>query len=151
MKLTITAAAALLLCTAAATSAAPTRPADCSPVERTHREQALVAFDRKAPRRAKDRRQRARRQALVRALAACNAHPPLPSTPPPLTFWPQAGILGQDLYVANFVDLDPGPAVRDWNCGTRSYDGHTGIDVTIRGFPEQEMGVPVFAAADGLG
>jgi hypothetical protein len=58
--------------------------------------------------------------------------------------------LGQDLYVANFVDLDPGPGVRDWSCGTRTYDGHTGIDVTIRGFPEQEIGVPVFAAADGV-
>lgn len=27
------------------------------------------------------------------------------------TFYPQAGILWQDLYPHNFVDLDPGPAI----------------------------------------
>lgn len=67
----------------------------------------------------------------------------------PLTFYPQAGIIGQDLYVTNYLDLDPGPAVRDWSCGSHSYDGHTGQDSIVRSFREVRIGVPVFAALDG--
>jgi murein DD-endopeptidase MepM/ murein hydrolase activator NlpD len=65
------------------------------------------------------------------------------------TFYPQAGILWQDLYPNNFVDLDPGPGVRDYMCGTQTYDGHTGTDSDIRSFREMDIGVPVFAALDG--
>ncbi|HEX4746301.1 MAG TPA: M23 family metallopeptidase [Gaiellaceae bacterium] len=65
------------------------------------------------------------------------------------TFYPQAGILWQDLYPHNFVDLDPSPGVRDYACGTQTYDGHTGIDSDIRSFREMDLGVPVFAALDG--
>jgi hypothetical protein len=65
------------------------------------------------------------------------------------TFYPQAGILWRDLYPNNFVDLDPGPGVRDFACGTQTYDGHTGIDTDIRSFREMDIGVPVFAALDG--
>ncbi len=66
-----------------------------------------------------------------------------------LTFYPQAGILWRDLYPNNFVDLDPGPGVRDFACGTQTYDGHTGTDSDIRSFREMDIGVPVFAALDG--
>ncbi len=66
-----------------------------------------------------------------------------------LSFYPQAGIIGQDLYVTNFVDLDDGPGVRDFACGAHSYNGHTGIDSMIRSFREVKIGVPVFAALDG--
>jgi murein DD-endopeptidase MepM/ murein hydrolase activator NlpD len=66
-----------------------------------------------------------------------------------LTFYPQAGILWQDLYPDNFVDLDPGPGVRDYMCGSQTYDGHTGTDSDIRSFREMDIGVPVFAALDG--
>ena len=69
--------------------------------------------------------------------------------PATFPFYPQAGIIWQDLYFGNFVDLDPGPGVLDWNCGTQSYDGHTGEDSIIRSFREQRIGVPVFAAIDG--
>ena len=65
------------------------------------------------------------------------------------TFYPQAGILWQDLYPNNFVDLDPGPGVRDYRCGTQTYDGHTGTDSGVRSFREMDIGVPVFAALDG--
>jgi murein DD-endopeptidase MepM/ murein hydrolase activator NlpD len=64
-------------------------------------------------------------------------------------FFPQAGILWRDLYPANFVDLDPGPGLRDYACGTQTYDGHTGTDTTVRSFREMDIGVPVFAALDG--
>jgi hypothetical protein len=66
-----------------------------------------------------------------------------------LAFYPQAGILWQDLYPNNFVDLDPGPGVQDFMCGAQSYDGHTGTDSDIRSFREMDIGVPVFAAMDG--
>ncbi|HET8969249.1 MAG TPA: M23 family metallopeptidase, partial [Gaiellaceae bacterium] len=65
------------------------------------------------------------------------------------TFYPQAGILWRDLYPNNFVDLDPGPGLRDFACGTQTYDGHTGTDSDIRSFREMDIGVPVFAALDG--
>jgi hypothetical protein len=76
---------------------------------------------------------------------------PVPADPPArlLSFYPQAGIIGQDLYITNFVDLDEGPGVRDYGCGGHSYDGHTGIDSMIRSFREVRIGVPVFAALDG--
>jgi murein DD-endopeptidase MepM/ murein hydrolase activator NlpD len=84
--------------------------------------------------------------------AAALAAPAPGSADPPaqlLPFYPQAGTLGQDLFVANFVDLDEGPGVRDYDCGGQSYDGHTGIDSMIRSFREVQIGVPVFAALDG--
>jgi hypothetical protein len=65
------------------------------------------------------------------------------------TFFPQAGILWRDLYPHNFVDLDPGPGLRDYSCGTQTYDGHTGIDTDVRSFREMDIGVPIFAALDG--
>jgi len=66
-----------------------------------------------------------------------------------MTFFPQAGILWEDLYPGNFVDLDPGPGIRDFECGTQTYDGHTGTDSVIRSFREMDIGVPVFAALAG--
>ena len=72
------------------------------------------------------------------------------SPAPTLDFYPQAGILWQDLYPSNFVDLEPGPAIEDWACGGQTYDGHTGADTMIRSFAEKVVGVPVFAALDGV-
>lgn len=72
------------------------------------------------------------------------------SEPPTFPFYPQAGIPWQDLYFANFVDLDPGPGTLDWSCGSQTYDGHTGEDSIIRSFQEKRIGVPIFAAFDGI-
>jgi hypothetical protein len=67
-----------------------------------------------------------------------------------LAFWPQGGQLGQDLYFANSVDLDPAPgATLDPWCGHRTYDTHSGDDVVVRSFREVKIGVPVFSATDG--
>src|SRR5262249_14604035 len=67
-----------------------------------------------------------------------------------ITFWPQAGVIGQDLYVGNFVDLDPAPgATLDPFCGHRTYDTHTGDDVTFRSFRAIRIGLPVFSVSDG--
>jgi peptidase M23-like protein len=64
-------------------------------------------------------------------------------------FYPQAGILWKDLYLANFVDLDPGAGTLDWSCGHQTYDTHSGEDSIIRSFREKRIGVPVFAAIEG--
>ena len=65
-------------------------------------------------------------------------------------FWPQGGVLGQDLTFVNSVDLDPaaGTTLDPW-CGHRSYDGHNGEDITVRSFREVQIGVPVFSLTDG--
>jgi hypothetical protein len=66
-------------------------------------------------------------------------------------FFPQAGILGRDLFLNNFTDQDPRPGLfRDWDCSDYSYDDHHGHDSLIRTFREQAIGVPVFAVRDGV-
>lgn len=66
-------------------------------------------------------------------------------------FFPQAGLLGQDLFLTNFTDQEPLPGrVQDWDCTDYTYDGHRGHDSVIRSFREQAIGVPVFAALDGV-
>ena len=75
--------------------------------------------------------------------AAADAPPPL------LPFYPQAGVIGQDLYFTNHVDVDPGPGVRDFACGSDTYDGHSGQDSGIRSFREVELGVPLVVRLEG--
>src|SRR5687767_2969362 len=65
------------------------------------------------------------------------------------SFYPQAGNFFGDLFPTNFVDLDPGSGISDWNCGDYTTDGHNGVDTEIRGLAAQAVGVPVFAALDG--
>jgi len=65
------------------------------------------------------------------------------------SFYPQGGNFFSDLFPNNFVDLDQGPGLLDWNCGHYTYDGHNGIDTEISGFAAQIVGVPIFAALDG--
>lgn len=69
--------------------------------------------------------------------------------PQPYAVFPQAGMLWQDLFLNNFVDLDPTSGILDWDCSQYTYDGHQGYDSNIRSFREQAIGVPVFAALDG--
>ncbi len=71
------------------------------------------------------------------------------SIPLPYTYYPQAGLLWSDVFPGNFVDLDPGGGILDYNCTGYTYDGHNGIDSDILSFEYQALGVPVFAALDG--
>jgi len=70
--------------------------------------------------------------------------------PPLLPFNSLAGNVYEDAFPGGFVDLDPTAGVRDFACGTLSYDGHAGHDISLRSFAEQAIGVPVFAVADGV-
>lgn len=58
--------------------------------------------------------------------------------------------LGQDCIIQNYVDLDPGPGWRDYNCGSLTYDGHKGTDIRVRDYQALAQGVSVYAAAGGV-
>ena len=52
--------------------------------------------------------------------------------------------------VQNYVDLDPGPGVKDHRCGGASYEGHIGVDFRAPSAEAFDDGVPVRAVADGV-
>lgn len=64
--------------------------------------------------------------------------------------YPVAGTAGEDIYLPYFVDLDPSSALLDFNCGKQTFGGHAGHDAYIRGFAEQDIGVPIYAVLDGV-
>lgn len=64
--------------------------------------------------------------------------------------FPLACTVGEDCWVLQYVDHDPGPGWRDYACNKRSYDGHTGTDIALRDVASMKAGVPVLAAADGV-
>ncbi len=70
--------------------------------------------------------------------------------------WPlrQANGFDQPNYYSttNYVDLDPSSGIQDFNCGTRSYDGHRGIGVSLWPYwwkMMEEDQVEVIAGAPG--
>ncbi|MBS1715948.1 MAG: M23 family metallopeptidase [Armatimonadetes bacterium] len=67
----------------------------------------------------------------------------------PYLVYPFGGVLGEDVFPNNYVDLDPTSGLKDWDCSNYTYDGHLGIDLDIKGFGEKAVGVPVFAPLDG--
>ena len=62
---------------------------------------------------------------------------------------PLACTLGTDCFVQNFVDADPGPEGRDYQCQTQTYDGHKGVDFRILDIAAMKRGVSVLAVAPG--
>jgi len=68
--------------------------------------------------------------------------------PPPLDL-PIDCSLGEDCWVVNLVDVDPGPEARDYHCGDHTYDGHKGVDIAIAGGGAMREGIAVVAAAPG--
>lgn len=69
---------------------------------------------------------------------------------PKFTFYPMGATLYRDVYLLNYVDLDPSASILTWDCERQSYNGHRGHDTDLRSFAEQEIGVPIFAALDGV-
>lgn len=57
---------------------------------------------------------------------------------------------GIDCFLQFRPDLDPGPDVVDPQCGSASYDGHTGTDIRVLSLADLDPGVPVLAMADGV-
>lgn len=55
--------------------------------------------------------------------------------------------------ISNFIDVDPTGGIKDFNCGTRTYDGHKGTDIFTAPFWWKKMdenSVEIVAAADGI-
>ena len=52
-------------------------------------------------------------------------------------------------FIQSYVDLDPGPGVQDYACGSATYEGHAGVDFRILSAAAAAPGVPVVASADG--
>ncbi len=57
--------------------------------------------------------------------------------------------LGDSCYIQFFVDNDPTAGVRDFACGTTTYDTHKGVDFALPSLAEMDTGVDVLAAAPG--
>ncbi len=108
----------------------PAAESDCvTPVERTAIEAAREEFARSG---------------AARLMTVQTAGAPL------YEFFPMAGTLDRDIQAGNWVDLDPSPASLIWDCSNFAANGHRGVDVEVRSFAEQAIGVPVFAIADGV-
>lgn len=67
---------------------------------------------------------------------------PAPKAEPVYPFYPQAGILGQDLFIVNFSDLDSSTNIRDWDCSGYTYDGHRGHDSGSARFASRRSACP---------
>jgi hypothetical protein len=63
--------------------------------------------------------------------------------------WPVRCDLGVSCVIQNHVDHDPGPGARDYNCGSLTYDKHSGVDIRLPSLRQQAAGVGVVAAARG--
>lgn len=67
-----------------------------------------------------------------------------------LSVLPIGGVMNQDWYMTNYVDVVPGPGTSDYACGQKTYNGHQGIDLVLPSFAAMDEGVPVLAAAPGV-
>jgi murein DD-endopeptidase MepM/ murein hydrolase activator NlpD len=57
----------------------------------------------------------------------------------------------QYYYITAYRDLTgPGNGLKDWGCGTKTYDGHRGTDMGVGSFPGMDAGRDVVAAAAGI-
>lgn len=88
---------------------------------------------------------------FLSVLAAAALAPPMApaATAPPNLSLPIQCRLGVDCEIQNYVDRDPGPGAKDYRCGTRTYQAHSGIDFRLQSLAQQQKGVAVLAAADG--
>ncbi|MES2895151.1 MAG: M23 family metallopeptidase [Pseudomonadota bacterium] len=98
---------------------------------------------------------------LLGLLAACSpaAEPEAAAAPPavpapvsidgPRLSFPLDCVVGETCAVQNHVDVDPGPGVKDYRCGTQTYEKHGGVDIRLLDMAAQRRGVNVLAAAPG--
>jgi len=86
----------------------------------------------------------------IKALAAATlfAAAPLRAETPRFHL-PLACTLGQDCFIQQYVDHDPGPGAHDFTCAPHSYDGHKGTDFALPTLADLDRNVAVRAAAPG--
>lgn len=63
--------------------------------------------------------------------------------------WPAECTLGEDCFILNHPDRDPGPGWQDLFCAAQSYDGHDGTDIALP--THDAMGAPVTVRATAPG
>ena len=67
----------------------------------------------------------------------------------PALAFPLACQIGRTCEIQHYVDRDPGPGVRDYKCGRRTYQAHNGVDIRLLDMAAERAGVAVLAAAPG--
>lgn len=103
--------------------------------------------------------------AIALGTAIANQHHPDPAPPPTAVRVRADAILpaqtsglslpidcqvGASCEVQNYVDRDDTSGGSDFRCGTRTYDGHNGVDFRLKDLEAQRQGINVLAAADGV-
>ncbi|WP_374573192.1 M23 family metallopeptidase [Phenylobacterium sp.] len=84
------------------------------------------------------------------ALAGACSKPEAPAATPSLRLsLPIACVVGTTCEIQTYVDHDVTHGVKDYLCGPRTNDGHTGVDFRIPDMAAEAAGVAVLAAADG--
>lgn len=86
---------------------------------------------------------------MIRALAPLLMALAFPAGAFELAF-PAGCTLGQDCYIQQYHDHDPGSEATDYTCGPLSYDGHDGTDIALPTRADMAAGVAVLAAAPGV-
>jgi murein DD-endopeptidase MepM/ murein hydrolase activator NlpD len=87
--------------------------------------------------------------ASVAAVAACAPAAPRAAAEGPKLSVPIACEVGRTCEVQHYVDRDPGPGARDYRCGGRTYEKHSGVDIRVPDMAAQRRGVDVLSAAPG--
>lgn len=72
-----------------------------------------------------------------------------PAAAQPALTLPVDCAVGTTCFIQHYVDRDPGPGVRDYRCGSATYDGHNGTDFRLPTLGALRRGVAVRAAAPG--
>ena len=58
--------------------------------------------------------------------------------------------LGKTCFIQSYVDIDLGPGVQDFACGSSTYEGHSGTDFRLLSVADAQKKVAVLASAEGI-
>lgn len=68
----------------------------------------------------------------------------------PQFLFPLGCTYGQDCWAVNYVDVDPAKdQTKDFQCNSKTYDGHQGTDFALGSVAQMNKGIDVLAAAAG--
>lgn len=72
-----------------------------------------------------------------------------PGSPGDGLLFPLTGTLDEDFFYVGMVDHAGPGLVEDYDCGEKTYDGHTGTDIALSSFAVMEEGVTISASLGG--